>query len=388
MVEPTRGIDDVLFNTDILEGILGHLYHPDAVRLLAVCKTLRSKFRSNNIEHRPRLLVIASEANHLCEIDLLSGELGRTWAIRSRARGWKRLKGSSLQYWPTCVATSPDGYIHICQYKGHQVLKFSPSDLSYVSISAQMNSEEKSPEGIAFSKGCMYIASAAAGHIRRFAPNPAGQGYVPMPDYLVAFYDSGRTFGRIGRGLQVPWGMVTGPDGNLYIAMDDEYENGDDALASTSGHVMVGLIGADGQLVSLRPFCGLNELLARPSGVCFDDQGNLYVTCMTSRILQYSGPLSSKPGQLMRVAAQWTEPGEARGEGGNKPWDVRWHRGIAGICAKHEPLLIVTRHAGIWQRCGSNIAIFSAVSGRLLKQLKFGQEHCRYLRQLNMMLID
>ena len=149
-----------------------------------------------------------------------------------------------------------------------------------------------------------------------------------------------------------------------------------------------------GQLVSLRPFCGLNELIARPSGVCFDDQGNLYVTCMTSRvrlgnpslsrlggqllcvillhyrlspvqikisclgqaeaaqILQYWGPLSSKPGQFMRVAAQWTEPGEARGEGDNKPWDVRWHRGIASIGAKHEPLLIVSRHAGIWQRCG------------------------------------
>ena len=90
----------------------------------------------------------------------------------------------------------------------------------------------------------------------------------------------------------------------------------------------------------------------------------------------------------MRVAAQWTEPGEPRGEGDNKPWDVRWHRGIAGIGGKHEPLLVVTRHAGIWQQCGSNIAIFSAISGRLLKQLNFGQEHRRYLRQVNMMLID
>ena len=24
--------------------------------------------------------------------------------------------------------------------------------------------------------------------------------------------------------VQVPWGMVTGPDGNLYIAMDDEFQ--------------------------------------------------------------------------------------------------------------------------------------------------------------------
>ncbi len=39
-----------------------------------------------------------------------------------------------------------------------------------------------------------------------------------------------------------------------------------------------------GQLVSLRPFCGLSENLARPSGLCFDNQGDLYVTCMTSRV--------------------------------------------------------------------------------------------------------
>ena len=51
-----------------------------------------------------------------------------------------------------------------------------------------------------------------------------------------------------------------------------------------------------GQLVSLRPFCGLNELMARPSGVCFDDQGNLYITCMTSRVRLACSPLHVQGG--------------------------------------------------------------------------------------------
>ena len=33
MAELTPSIEDVLFNPDILECILGHLYHPDAVRV-------------------------------------------------------------------------------------------------------------------------------------------------------------------------------------------------------------------------------------------------------------------------------------------------------------------------------------------------------------------
>ena len=107
------------------------------------------------------------------------------------------------------------------------------------------------------------------------------------------------------------------------------------------------------------------------------------------QILQYSGPFSSKPGQFMRVAANWTEPGEPRGEAVDKPWDVKWRRGIAGIGTKNEPLLIVTRHAGIREVCGSNIAIFSAVSGQLLKRHPnmWGKQG-KFLRQANMMLID
>ena len=56
---------------------------------------------------------------------------------------------------------------------------------------------------------------------------------------------------------------------------------------------------AAGQLVSLRPFCGLEELIARPSGVCFDDQGNLYVTCMTSRVSLRHFPWKHSGGQLL-----------------------------------------------------------------------------------------
>ena len=109
---------------------------------------------------------------------------------------------------------------------------------------------------------------------------------------------------------------------------------------------------------------------------------------MPVQILQYSGPLSAKPGQFMRVVAQWTVPGEARGEGPNKPWDVRWHKGIHGIGANSEPLLVVTRHSGLARRCGSNVAIFSAVSGQLVKVITFKKEQARHFRQANMILID
>ena len=46
--------------------------------------------------------------------------------------------------------------MHIMQ--GNQVLKFSANDLSYISTSATMKIGEDCPEGISFSRGCMYIA--------------------------------------------------------------------------------------------------------------------------------------------------------------------------------------------------------------------------------------
>ncbi len=86
------------------------------LQLLASCKCFGALIKANKIEHKPRLLVVASESNCLCELDLLTGELGQKYAVRPRVRGWKRQKGGSLDYWPTCIAMH-NGYIHICQYK-------------------------------------------------------------------------------------------------------------------------------------------------------------------------------------------------------------------------------------------------------------------------------
>lgn len=86
------------------------------VQLSAVCKTIGSLTRENNIEHRPRLLAVASESNCLCELDLLTGNLGRTNAVRPRYKGRKRQKARYLDEWATCVAMH-EGHIHICQYK-------------------------------------------------------------------------------------------------------------------------------------------------------------------------------------------------------------------------------------------------------------------------------
>ena len=151
-------LEDVLYNGDILGCIIGYLYRPDATRVRsAACPSIPTRYQGprlvlyvlvdshstlclqlsavnrrfrvllseNKIEHKPRLLVVASESNCLCELDLTTGELVQQYAVRPRARGWKRQKGGSLDYWPTCVAMHK-GYIHICQYK---VLCWWPASL-------------------------------------------------------------------------------------------------------------------------------------------------------------------------------------------------------------------------------------------------------------------
>ena len=51
-------------------------------------------------------------------------------------------------------------------------LKFSANDLSYISTCATMKIGEDCPEGISFSKGCMYIARWVSLTVPKFALFP------------------------------------------------------------------------------------------------------------------------------------------------------------------------------------------------------------------------
>ena len=70
--------------------------------------------------------------------------------------------GSTACRWSSAVfddqRSAPLMAVSVHSMQGNQVLRFSPNDLSYMSITARMNSREDCPEGIAFAKGCLYVA--------------------------------------------------------------------------------------------------------------------------------------------------------------------------------------------------------------------------------------
>ena len=77
--------------------------------------------------------------------------------------------------------------MHIMQ--GNQVLKFSANDLSYISTCATMKIGEDCPEGISFSRGCMYIARwVAFSHCPKVCLIPS-KFICPLPAMVDTQYD-------------------------------------------------------------------------------------------------------------------------------------------------------------------------------------------------------
>ena len=100
-----------LASPDILSNIAEHLSRHEAEGLKVVCKAIYATFSQCCFTFRPRLLVVASEANRLVEIDPSSGALVNSVPIR------KPGKRASASQWPTVVTLCPyDQHLYVCQY--------------------------------------------------------------------------------------------------------------------------------------------------------------------------------------------------------------------------------------------------------------------------------
>ncbi|BDA44837.1 hypothetical protein COCOBI_06-3150 [Coccomyxa sp. Obi] len=341
----SRVSTEVLLSNDVLPLIIVHLTRREAINLSAVCRGLREILSANKFTYTARLVVVASESNCLLDLCPKSGDVLHCAKVSARAL---RKDEKLSSFWPTGVAMSPyDGDYYVCQYKGQQVLQFRGSDLSFRGVAAKFPKGYMSPEGICFSKKCLYVVCADPGAIWRFRKAIGTGLYEAMSafstDYLYQPAINNRSFCG-----HVPWGMTTGPDGNLYIAMEEGYKALKDVpLNQMTGSVVVAQLDDEGKIVSTAKFCGArgkrDERLCRPSGISFDAEGNLYVTSLTDEVLMYKGPSTDRPGEFIKVVASWGGFVNCKARAGALlPWDVKWHPGITGI--GKGPLLLVTRH--------------------------------------------
>ncbi|CAL8469424.1 g8965 [Coccomyxa elongata] len=328
----------ILLSIDVLELIVVHLTRREAIKLSAVCRELREILSANKFTYTARLVVVASESNLLLDLCPKSGNILHCATILQRAL---RKNEKLSNFWPTGVAMSPyDGDYYVCQYKGPRVLQFRGTDLSFRGLYEAVS---------AFSTNYVYRH--------------------PNNDAVQHLY------------RHVPWGMSTGPDGNLYIAMEEGYRALKGVpLNQMTGNVMRAQLNDEGQVVGFARFCGArekaDERLCRPSGISFDAKGDLYVTSLTNEVLMYKGPLRDHPGEFIKIAASWGGFANSKARAGALlPWDVKWHPGITGI--GEGPLLLVTRHTDVRRKSKSRVSIVCARTGAdvhsvFSKQLKMG----------------
>jgi streptogramin lyase len=103
--------------------------------------------------------------------------------------------------------------------------------------------------------------------------------------YLSTFVSQG------SGGLSAPIGIAFGPDGNLYVA-------------SSATDQVLRFNGSTGAFINAFVPAGLGGL-DQPQGIIFGADGNLYVTSsLTNSILRFQGPLAASPGSLLPAPGQ------------------------------------------------------------------------------------
>lgn len=291
----------------------GHLPAGDVLQLAATCRVVQ---RAVHLAWRPRCiraLIAASASDRLLLVQPLTGEVLLT-ASASAPDG----QGGS---WAPCVEVdAASNRCFVSQYEGPCVLEYSLPDLvlrrcmSGQQLTGGGGAEE--PEGLVCAEGSLYVAwldSMAVSSTPLEALPPAGQGAAgalapantAAPSAAPEAAPEGRSplaGGRQrmqrrppGRAQWVMWGMRRGPDGALYVSCNPPYfvegqRYSDVPAAAGRGFVACLALGEGGELRGRMRRFTQGLLLSRPSGLCFDDAGDLYVTHMGGQVVKFSGP--------------------------------------------------------------------------------------------------
>lgn len=301
---------DVLTSPDLLEHILPLLSARDAARAAGTCSVLAKAVRAL----LARVLILDSQAAGFFEVNFASGhvhEVGRAHKGRY-----------SVKHWPTGAAMSPyDGDVYVSEYQNCGILRFLAGSLKYRRIEYTSKSCCKAPEGLVFAHDTMYCA------------NVADEGSV------LRIRRSGTTQQVFSLVTLVPWMLAIGPDGALYVSVDQQYEAassyGNPQEYDVTGAVFRIELLADGTMAYAAPFVPAGSGgLKRPCGLCFDAAGFLYVTSLSNQVLKFAGPLHADAGRLHSVFIDTARAGLSH------PYDVRW-------CSRG---LLVTTHAAQMDR--------------------------------------
>jgi len=166
---------------------------------------------------------------------------------------------------PYGLVFGPDGNLYVSSVSSHEVKRYDGTTGTFIDTFVGC-CELSVPTGLVFGPdGNLYVSSDGNNQVLRFD----GNNGTPLP----APGESGAVFAS-GGGLDGPFGLVFGPDDNLYVSSLDT-----DQVLRYDGNtgMFIGVFASGGGL-------------GTPDGLDFGPDGNLYViSSLSSQVLRYDG---------------------------------------------------------------------------------------------------